>query len=233
MNLFKLIGLNLGVVSLLAVTPIQKPVVDDKTYESHLFMQMWGNASEQETEQEKMESSDNGYDVPETAEVVQEIPTEPQTEEPTAVQETTAVAESVAENVESQKPLYTVEGQLLDPAIQEYLYTQLCNNGIGWFFPYALCIAYQESSFDIYAVNLSNGIDKGLFQFRSTYWGEGDIFNPYTQIDVFTRLMANRANIGCTVSDMISRHKQSDYGSYDQAYVDAVMSHSGSLTKVR
>lgn len=230
MNLFAYIGLNLGVVSLLAITPIQKPVVDDKTYESHLFMQMWGSY-EQETEQEELE----GYtaDVTEATEVVSPGHTESPTEAFPNSQTETAVVESTIPRVESVLPLYTVEGQLLDPAIQEYLYTQLCNNGIGWFFPYALCIAYQESSFDIYAVNLSNGIDKGLFQFRSTYWGEGDIFNPYTQIDVFTRLMANRANMGCTVSDMISRHKQSDYGFYDQEYVNQVMSHSGSLTKVR
>lgn len=228
MNLFAYIGLNLGVLSLLAITPIQKPVVDTKTYESHLFMQMWGSwENEQETSEEvqntEWQESGNEFSISETRSAVSEQET--QTAE-------TADTTTNAECVVGYIPLYEVEGQMLDPAIQEYLYTQLCNNGIEWFFPYALCIAYQESSFNIYAEN-KNGLDKGLFQFRITYWGEGDIFNPYTQIDVFTRLMVNRANMGCTVSDMISRHNQSDFGSYCQEYVDAVMSHSGSLTKVR
>ena len=143
-----------------------------------------------------------------------------------------------SEDQSSATPLYqinTPDGPcMMDIQIQEYLYQKLAEAGIPWFMPYAVLITYGESHFDPTVTNEKNGIDKGLFQFRSTYWGAGDIFNPYTQIEVFTGLMANRANnLGCTISDMISRHNVSDYGPYNQAYVDYIMSEAGNLVQVR
>ena len=97
----------------------------------------------------------------------------------------------------------------------------------------SIILAYQESHFDCTAVNQSNGIDCGLFQFRAPYYEGQDIFNPYEQIDIFTEQMANRANSGQTVSEMISAHNMSDYGSYNQTYVNQVMAHSENLREVK
>lgn len=142
-----------------------------------------------------------------------------------------------SEDQSSATPLYqinTPDGPyMMDVPIQEYLYQKLAEAGIPWFMPYAVLIAYGESYFNPGAVNQKNGLDMGLFQFRSTYWGAGDIFNPYTQIDVFVGLMVNRASNGKTVSEMISAHNMSDYGAYNQSYVDYIMSEAGNLVQVR
>lgn len=139
--------------------------------------------------------------------------------------------------------IYAVNGAVLAEDLQAYLYRRFCEAGIGWFYEYALLIAYQESRFNIYALNQKNLMDSGLFQFRSIYWAEycsmaglpcGDIFDPYLQIDVFTFCMARRLNqFGCSIPDAISRHKQSDYGQYDQEYVNQVMQHQGGLCRVK
>lgn len=229
-------SVNLGLLPGLAMVPIQKPEINTKTYETHLFLEMVGNW-EKEHEQETVEETAEAVITEETEAVTEEVH-EPETvgipsEVPTEAPVPTTV-ESRQDPEAQPTPLYSVNGAILGEDIQEYLYRRLSEAGIEWFMPYAILIAYQESTFDIYAVNQKNGIDKGLFQFRSTYWGAGDIFNPYTQIDVFVGLMANRANnLGCTVSDMISRHNQSDYGQYCQSYVDAVMGWAGSLVQVR
>lgn len=129
--------------------------------------------------------------------------------------------------------LYSVGEDTLNPDIQAYMYQRLADHGIEWFMPYAVMMAYQESQFDCTAVNQSNGIDCGLFQFRAPYYEGQDIFNPYEQIDIFTEQMANRANSGRTVSEMISAHNVSDYGGYNQTYVDQVLSHSNNLREVK
>lgn len=126
----------------------------------------------------------------------------------------------------SQNEVWQKYGVVLDQNIANYLYSKLCENNIGWFMPYAVCIAYQESRFNPNAQN-KNGLDKGLFQYRITYWEGGDIFNPYHQIDIFVSQMANRAKLGLTVEEMISRHNMSDYGPYNQKYVDQVLQHLG------
>lgn len=177
--------------------------------------------------------------------VAQSVPADPgpglpETGAPVAV-ENTAAAEVPAPA--EQVPIYAVNGAVLAEDLQAYLYRRFCAAGIGWFYEYALLIAYQESRFNIYALNQKNLMDSGLFQFRSIYWAEycsmaglpcGDIFDPYLQIDVFTFCMARRLNqFGCSIPDAISRHKQSDYGQYDQEYVNQVMQHQGGLCRVR
>ena len=279
-------SVNLGLLPGLALAPGKSPELNMKTAETALYMQMWGNFSNEQTADEEMEETAPGagtgggldkntseenatavevfnaddqnstlaaknksHESPgteavneQTAEVeVASESTEGTAVADTIIQDTEAiqqtpsktVVESVGASVEVTTPLYAVNGAVLDPGIQEYLYTRLAESGIPWFMPYAVLIAYGESRFDIYAVNQTNHEDMGLFQFKSRYWGAGDIFNPYTQIDVFVGLMANRANIGCTVSDMISRHNVSDYGSYNQEYVDYIMSEAGNLLQIR
>lgn len=132
-----------------------------------------------------------------------------------------------------QQPLFSVDGRVLRQELQTYLYDRLSEQGIEWFMPYSIMIAYQESHFDIYAVNPYNKIDCGLFQFRSVYYTGSDIFNPYEQIDIFCELMGNRARMGCDVYEMISRHMQSDYGSYNNEYVTTVLSHEKNLREVK
>lgn len=155
--------------------------------------------------------------------------TTPETAQPETIPSETVAAETAHV---AEYPLYMVDGYLPDENIQTYLYARLCEAGIGHFHPYAICLIAQESTWNPLAENI-NGLDKGLLQYRITYWPTLEWWNPYAEIDVFVQQMANRANIGCTVSDMISRHKMSDYGGYDQVYVDQVMSHSGSLVRIR
>lgn len=143
-----------------------------------------------------------------------------------------AEVETEAETV-GQETIYAINGEVLNPELQAYLYQRLADHHIEWFMPYAVMMAYQESHFDCTAVNQSNGIDCGLFQFRAPYYEGQDIFNPYEQVDIFTEQMANRANSGQTVSEMISAHNVSDYGGYNQTYVDQVLSHSNNLREVK
>lgn len=141
--------------------------------------------------------------------------------------------ETVQETVPHTAKVFSVNGETLNPDLQSYLYQRLADHHIEWFMPYAIMMAYQESHFDCTAVNQSNLRDMGLFQFRINYYPGQDIFNPYEQIDIFVQQMANRASAGRTVSEMISAHNVSDYGGYNQAYVDQVLSHSNNLREVK
>lgn len=150
--------------------------------------------------------------------VPQSSPAEAETERPT---EAAPVYTQTAEAT----PVYTVDGERLDPGVAEYLYRRLCESNIGWFYPYSLLIAYQESSFNPLAVN-SNGKDFGLFQFRLEFHPGLDWSNPYAQVDLFVQMMANRANAGCDAYTMISRHNTSDfYDGINQVYLDQVLGH--------
>ncbi len=131
---------------------------------------------------------------------------------------------------ETPVTFYSVNGETLNPELQAYLYQRLADHNIEWFMPYAIMIAYQESKFDIYAVNPTNHVDCGLFQFRSYYYPGQDIFNPYEQIDIFCQQMANRSQYD--VYEMISRHNVSDWGSYNATYVSQVLAHEANLREV-
>lgn len=250
MNLIRHLAMVVMTISLssgYAFQPIDLmlPNTWDKAYELHLYLQMEENLRrEQETSEETKEeiledtpigNSDRVETDAPTYEVADEsiridpepVPVETTSPPPeTTAPPTTAASEPVA------YPLYCVNGATLGVDIQYYLYERLCQAGIGWFYHYALLIAYQESNFNLYAEN-PNGLDKGLFQYRITYWNYGDIFNPYDQIPVFVTQMAQRAAAGCDPATMISRHKQSDWGPYDQSYVDAVMQWERVLVRIQ
>ena len=166
-----------------------------------------------------------------TAEVAIAPQVESQTESST---EKRGMDENVApaEVVREVTPLYQVDGYIPDEGLQTYLYQRLCEANIGYFMPYAVCLIAQESTWNPMAEN-RNGLDKGLLQYRISYWPALEWWNPYAEIDVFVQQMANRANNGKTVSEMISAHNQSDWGPYCQSYVDAVMSHSNTLVQIR
>ena len=160
-----------------------------------------------------------------------EIPTmEETTETPTEVQPETSQPPAPAPSY----PVYSVDGQVLDENIQRYFYEKLSAAGIGWWFPYALCTAYQESRFNLYAENV-NGLDKGLLQYRITYWNwKRDIFDPYAQIDIYVSQNANRLiNMGLDIPSTISRHMMSDWGPYNQDYVDHVMYWVSTLVQIK
>lgn len=192
----------------------------------------WYETYEQETSEEDVEEADNACDGDEAEDEggAEEFPGH---EDETAVEtddedETYHPSEEVLLD-----SLFQIDGRVLRPELQAYLRDRLSEQGIEWFMPYAIMIAYQESKFDIYAVNPQNGVDCGLFQFRSYYYPGTDIFNPYEQIDIFCEQMANRANAGCDVYEMISRHNVSDWGAYNATYVQQVMTHEPNLKEVK
>lgn len=229
-----------------------------ESYEKYLYQQMADNFEREKRERNAdicQNPSESEVSIEQTAseeeeaiqqhEEVHEVPVE-ETAPTEAVVETVPDQEIVQPVAEVQPcntvPIYAVNGAVLDIGVQEYLYQRLCERGISWFMPYAILMAYQESRFNIYALNQKNLMDSGLFQMRSIYWPEfcaeagvscGDIFDPYLQIDVLTFFMARRASWGKTVSEMISAHSQSDYGGYSQEYVDQVMAHQSGLVRIR
>lgn len=217
-----------------------------ESYEKYLYQQMYDNlererneqtASEEETEQFGDVADGTGTTGQGSAEaeptvgMVTAPEMESQTESRTEdgrMDENGAPAEVVREVT----PLFSVNGAVLDIGVQEYLYQRLCEANIGWFYHYAILIAYQESRFDPLAVN-PNGKDFGLFQFRLQYHPDLDWSNPYAQVDRFVLMMANRAANGKTAAEMISAHNQSDYGPYCQEYVSIVMSHEAGMVQIR
>ena len=233
-----------------------------KVYERRLFCEMQMNLWRGGYEQKAVEEVPTGSDpAPARSERVEEAPLvlvgevvtiEPQTSEeaPTAQQtrqeETVeAVLESSTTQAETvppeeppavyqaSAPLYLVEGEQLDPGVAEYLYQKLCEANIGWFYEYALCLAYQESSFNFTAVN-PNMRDFGLYQFRIEFHPTLDWSNPYAQTDLFVAMMAARAAAGCDVYSMISRHNTSDYcPEINLVYLTQVLSHLPTLQRIR
>lgn len=130
-------------------------------------------------------------------------------------------------------PLYQIDGDTLDPGVADYLYRRLCEAGIGYFYEFSVCLAYQESSFNPLAEN-PNGRDKGLFQFRVEFHPGLDWRNPYQQVDLYVRLMANRAAAGCDPYMMVSRHNTSDYcPEFNEVYVGQVLQHLPKLRRVK
>lgn len=130
-------------------------------------------------------------------------------------------------------PLYQIDGDTLDPGVADYLYRRLCEAGIGYFYEFSVCLAYQESSFNPLAEN-PNGRDKGLYQFRVEFYPGLAWQNPYAQTDLFVAMMAARAAAGCDVYSMISRHNTSDYcPEINPVYLAQVLSHLPTLQRIR
>ena len=169
-------------------------------------------------------------------EAVIETVTEPETEEPEmetvhfeCVMGKPADIEDIypqttaAEEEEPEIPVYLVNGRELDPELYEYLRVTMSSMGLEWYFPYALCQIFQESSFDPYA-EASNGQDKGLLQYRLKYWNEedGDIYDPYAQIRVYCRTMHDKVREGLGICQIISDHYTGGVG-YDADYVNNVV----------
>ena len=233
-----------------------------KVYERRLFCEMQMNLWRGGNEQKAVEKIPTGLDPISTgSEGTEETPLvlvgevavseSPASEEAPTAQQTRqeetveAVSESIPAPAETlppeeppavyqaSAPLYLVEGEQLDPGVAEYLYRRLCETGIGWFYEYALCLAYQESSFNFMAVN-PNMRDYGLYQFRIEFHPTLDWSNPYAQTDLFVAMMAARSAAGCDVYSMISRHNTSDYcPEINPVYLTQVLSHLPTLQRIR
>ena len=131
-----------------------------------------------------------------------------------------------------------VNGAVLDGNLQRYLYDTLCARGIGWYYDISLCQLYQESRFDPNIIAY-NGLDMGIAQIRSTYWGglcaeaglpNGNIFNPYDNIFIYTYLMARYLNAhGGDVNWGLSAYFTGNTA-YSPEYIQQVMQWVGTVT---
>lgn len=137
-------------------------------------------------------------------------------------------------------PLYRIGGADFDVCRQMEIYGHLKSVGCEFFYEYALCQAFQESRDNPYAEN-PNGLDKGEFQFRRTYWdgltekygiNGADIFDFYAQTYVFSRRVAEFTSVyGQDVLSIISAHNTGGYG-YNQAYVNQVIQWYPTLERI-
>ena len=108
--------------------------------------------------------------------------------------------------------------------LDDYLRQCLESSGIGHFYIYAWCQIQQESHWNPTAEN-PNGLDKGLLQYRITYYPGSNIFDPYEQIQIYVSQVAARINAGLSIEEVISRHITSDYVTeINWDYVNHVMS---------
>lgn len=127
----------------------------------------------------------------------------------------TWVAETVAYETESQGTADTVGAAPVEECgntdIYGLLRRQLAAAGIEWWYPYAVAQMTQESHCNPYAEN-PNGLDKGLFQYRVTYWQEPEsIFDANAQIRRYVREVQGRIFSGLSIEEVISKHYTSDY----------------------
>ena len=150
-------------------------------------------------------------------------PTEEQTEEPSKEEqdENLALWLSKAADYNASEEIVT------------FLYETMKAAGIEQMMRFGMAQIFQESRFTITAENQQNHLDMGILQYRITYWSavckehgfpeDTSIFDWQTQIRIYTQDMARRLASGLSVEETISRHKTSDYGSYDAVYVEQVM----------
>lgn len=127
----------------------------------------------------------------------------------------TWVAETVAYETESQGTEDIVGTAPVEECgaidIYGHLRRQLAVAGIEWWYPYAVAQMTQESHCNPWAEN-PNGLDKGLFQYRITYWTEPEsIFDISAQIRVYVGQVSARLAAGLSIEETISRHYTSDY----------------------
>lgn len=148
--------------------------------------------------------------------------------------------ETNAEATDDYYPVYSVAGVVLDEDLQRELYFQLKSRGIEWWMKYALMMAFQESGLNPTEID-ANGLDMGLFQFRSTYWRESyaaaglssaDILNPYDQIYVYTYNVSKRLSSGKDIYTVISDHYTGEQ-SYNANYVSTVLGWENAISQLK
>ena len=145
------------------------------------------------------------------------------------------VPTEAAAEVESSVPaLYRIAGETIDEGLQVRLYQHLSDAGIAYWYEGALAQMFQESHCLQYAEN-KNGLDKGIYQYRITYWTEPEsIFDVDAQMRKYAAEMSARFNAGLMVDQAISRHKTSDYCTeVDWLYVQHVKQWLGQMEVVK
>ena len=137
-------------------------------------------------------------------------------------------------------PHRAVNGQILGQELQEYLYRQLDERHIGWFYEISLCQIYQESRFNCSAVNLAH-MDFGLCQHyqgsfptsaKEAGLVEYDIMNPIDSIYVYAYLMAKYIREEGSVEMALSRYYTGTPGTYCDSYVRDVMQWANKIQEV-
>ena len=138
-------------------------------------------------------------------------------------------------SVEADLPvLYRIAGEEIQEELQIKLYQYLSDAGIDYWYTGALAQMFQESHCHQYAEN-PNGLDKGIYQYRITYWNwnDGDIFDVDAQLQRYASEMSARFNAGLSVDEAISRHKTSDYcTAVDWTYVGHVKQWLGQMEAI-
>lgn len=139
-----------------------------------------------------------------------------------------SITSNTLEALEPEIPIYHFNvgpnEHQIEPDLQRLLYHYLEEAGIEYWYEGALAQMYQESHGIWWAEN-QNGLDKGIYQYRITYWNwnDGDIFDVDAQLQRYCSEMAARFNSGLSADEAISRHKTSDYvTTIDWTYVGHV-----------
>ncbi len=156
------------------------------------------------------------------------------------VDETTEVTTEVATEAPYEGiPVYAVNGDMLDPKLQEYAYACLAMLDIGFYYQTFLCQMYQESRFDQGAV--SPWGDYGLCQLKGIYHDyfkqlagipEADLVNdPYSNIYVGAFLMAHYYKQCWDVNTAISTYNTGTFNQYNADYVAQVRQWEATLQR--
>ena len=154
--------------------------------------------SESQTSEEETQTDNRTTTVAETLSESQTTVVESTTENIPVSEVETMVETAIQDKIEQRHTeRYSVNGAVLSVELQDYLFRQLEARGHGNFMPIALCQIYQESRYNSAAI-APNGLDKGLCQFRETFFGafaaesgltQWDIMNPIDQLYVYAYLM--------------------------------------------
>lgn len=149
---------------------------------------------------------------------------------PPVSDETHAVEEVTTEEPKAEEtPVLSVDGHRLGADLEGYLYRQLYERGIVWYYEFALCQIYQESRFNCSAVNLAH-MDFGLCQHyqgsfptsaKESGLVEYDIMNPIDSIYVYCYLMDKYLAEEGSIDLALSRYYTGTHG-YNATYVQAV-----------
>ena len=147
----------------------------------------------------------------------------------TAPTVTVPTTESVLSDYSRGFVHYRVNGVLPPYEWQWYLYGQLADRGIEWFYTYAVCQIYQESNWNQWS---DNGQDRGLCQQKAVYWDSraasagipgADIWEPYAQLYVYAWQMSQYLSAsGYSVEGALSIYYLG-YAGYSAEYVGHVM----------
>ena len=201
----------------------ERSTVSGMPCENREQFERWYETYESQTEEETA-------DEVQVDQTVCEVPSS-ETEESTTVVETD----------NASTVLYSVDGCILNPELQTYLFRCLQNLGCEWMYEVCLCQLYQESRFNARAEN-RNGLDKGIAQLRITYFPtfaeqaglvEYDIFNPIDSIFVYAYLTARNLELSNYDVNMALSRYYTGNDTYSAEYVQDVRKWADTIREVK